>query len=213
MASLALFDLDNTLIDRDRAFRQWAEQFLRERSLDPGELSWVLDADDDGRAPRPAFFRAVKDRYGLPESLEALTAAYRDGVPGSYRPDPAVLEPLRALRAAGWTTAVVTNGPSGQLDKMRSAGLLDVLDGWSISEVEGVAKPERAIFEAAARRCGADLEGWMVGDTPEADIRGGSAAELRTIWLARGRPWPAADFAPDLVAVDVAHAVRLILSS
>ncbi|MEV7806919.1 HAD hydrolase-like protein [Microbispora sp. NPDC088329] len=40
----------------------------------------------------------------------------------------------------------------------------------------------------AAERCGATLAegGWMIGDNPTADIAGGRAVGLRTIWINRG---------------------------
>jgi FMN phosphatase YigB (HAD superfamily) len=211
MAGVVLFDLDNTLIDRDRAFREWAQEFLAARHLDPGELSWLVSVDDDGKATRHAFFAALKARYGLPESEDALVATYREEAPGFYRPEPAILAALRALRSTGWRVGVVTNGPATQENKIRSAGLDVVLDAWCISGVEGVAKPHRRIFETAARRCGALLEGWMVGDTPEIDIQGGIAAGLRTIWMARGRVWDTTQYAPDLVATDVIEATNQIL--
>ncbi|WP_232828681.1 HAD family hydrolase [Kribbella monticola] len=52
----------------------------------------------------------------------------------------------------------------------------------ALSEEAGVRKPDPAIFELAAARCGATLVGgWMVGDHPAYDIAGGNAAGLRTI--------------------------------
>ncbi|MEV6983037.1 HAD hydrolase-like protein [Sphaerisporangium sp. NPDC051017] len=53
-------------------------------------------------------------------------------------------------------------------------------------------KPDIGLFEIAARRCGMDLAGggWMVGDHLVADIGGGRAAGLRTIWIDRGRYSP-----------------------
>jgi HAD superfamily hydrolase (TIGR01509 family) len=210
---VVLFDLDNTLIDRDRAFDQWAGQFLATRNLDPAELSWLVSADEDGKAPRHVFFAAVKARYGLPDSEESLVGAYQKESPAFYQPDPALLDALQALRSAGWKIAVVTNGPDSQENKIRSAGLDAVLDAWCMSEVEGVAKPERRIFEEAARRSGTSLEGWMVGDTPEADIQGGLAAGLRTIWMTRGRTWDVTAYAPDVVASDIVEATHRILEA
>jgi len=211
VAGVVLVDLDNTLIDRERAFRQWARQFLVARRLDPAELSWLLFVDADGKAARPAFFGALKARYGLPETEASLVAAYQEEAPGFYRPEPAILAGLQALRAAHWKTAVVTNGPVTQEQKIRSAGLDGVLDAWCISGVEGVAKPQRSIFEEAARRAGAPLQGWMVGDTPEIDIQGGVDAGLRTIWMARGRTWDVTQYAPDFCANDVVEATNHIL--
>jgi FMN phosphatase YigB (HAD superfamily) len=213
MNGIVLFDLDNTLIDRDRAFHQWARQFLATRNLDPAELPWLVSVDADGKASRPAFFRALKARFELPESEESLVVAYRDDAPGFYQPEPAILAGLQALRSAGWGTGVITNGPASQANKIRSAGLDGVLDAWCISGVEGVAKPERRIFEEAARRCGTVLGGWMVGDTADIDILGGIAAGLRTIWMARGRAWNVTAYAPDIVANDIPEAVHRILEA
>jgi FMN phosphatase YigB (HAD superfamily) len=53
----------------------------------------------------------------------------------------------------------------------------------------------------------------MVGDTAEIDILGGIGAGLRTIWMARDRPWTAREYVPELMAGDVAEAARLILES
>jgi FMN phosphatase YigB (HAD superfamily) len=213
MTPVVLFDLDNTLIDRDGAFRHWAGGFLADRDLDPTELEWVRREDDDGKASRHVFFAALRARFGLSESVEDLVGAYQEAIPTLHHPEPHVLAGLRALRAAGWKTAVVTNGPATQESKIRSAGLDTVLDAWCISGLVGVAKPERAIFEEAARRAGATLQGWMVGDTAEIDILGGIGAGLRTIWMARDRPWTAREYEPELMAGDVAEAARLILES
>lgn len=220
MARLALFDLDNTLIDRDGAFRLWAQRFLRARGLSDGAggasnsaLAWVLEADGGGFRPREDFFAAVRDRFDLPEEPAALAQAYEDQMAEMYRPEPDVLGALAGLRSAGWKTAVVTNGPPTQETKIRAAGLDAVLDAWCISALVGAPKPERAIFEAAATRCGAALDGWMVGDTPEPDILGGIRAGLRTVWMARGRRWTVSDYAPDVIVDDVTQAAATILAS
>ena len=217
MAPLALFDLDNTLIDRDAGYRLWAARFLEACGMSgdavAGELAWLVEMDGEGLAPRLELFGAVGARYRLSEDAEALYRAYSDALGSLYAPDPAVVDALRALRAAGFKTAVVTNGPASQEVKIEAAGLRDVLDAWCISAVEGAAKPERAIFEVAATRCGEPLEGWMVGDNPDTDIAGARGAGLRTVWMARGRRWSNDAFEPDAVADDVAGAVRVILAS
>jgi len=52
--------------------------------------------------------------------------------------------------------------------------------------------------------------GWMVGDNPHADIEGGAAVGLRTIWIDRGREATA----PEATAVvkDVVEAFPLLLA-
>lgn len=70
--SLALFDLDNTLIDRAGAFRQWASKFTADRALGQKEVEWLERVDDDGFAPRNEFFEEVRQRYELAESVDDL---------------------------------------------------------------------------------------------------------------------------------------------
>jgi FMN phosphatase YigB (HAD superfamily) len=49
----------------------------------------------------------------------------------------------------------------------------------------------------------------MVGDST-VDIAGGQAVGARSVWIARGRRWQAAGFAPDAVAADLAEALELV---
>jgi FMN phosphatase YigB (HAD superfamily) len=91
-----------------------------------------------------------------------------------------------------------------QQAKIRRAGL--IVDAVAVSGEVGADKPDRRMFEAAARRCGARLAdgGWIVGDCPIRDIAGGRAAGLRTIWMRHGRTWDAATPPPD-ATVDSLH--------
>ncbi|MGW7609181.1 HAD family hydrolase [Streptomyces sp. NPDC054766] len=101
---------------------------------------------------------------------------------------PGVREGLDALRGAGWSLKVATNGAVDiQRAKLETTGLAPLFDGICISEAVGARKPERSHFV----ECGALLNagGWMVGDNPVTDIGGARAAGLRTVWVAGGREW------------------------
>ncbi|MFC7648345.1 HAD family hydrolase [Streptosporangium lutulentum] len=85
--------------------------------------------------------------------------------------------------------AIVTNGTAdNQLGKIQRTGLAEAVDAYALSGVEGIRKPDVGLFEIAAKRCGATLAdgGWMIGGHLVADIGGGRAAGLRTIWIDRG---------------------------
>jgi phosphoglycolate phosphatase-like HAD superfamily hydrolase len=80
---LAIFDLDNTLVDRAGAFRRWAVEFVARHGLDPAERRWLVAADEDGFAPRPAFLTngTVPPEVWLPP----LTARLRERrIPHGY---------------------------------------------------------------------------------------------------------------------------------
>ncbi|MEV0619149.1 HAD-IA family hydrolase [Nonomuraea sp. NPDC050404] len=212
----ALFDLDNTLIDRLGAFERWAAEFAAERGLGPGAVEWLVAADADGSVPMETFFGLVRDRFGLAEPARELWRAYRARLPHLVTCRAEVLDGLDRLRAAGWAVGIVTNGMAdNQTGKIRHSGLATRVDGWAISEAEGVRKPDVRLFEIGAARCGASLRdgGWMVGDDLVSDIRGGRAAGLRTIWIDRNRP-PASTGRPgkpDHVVTDVVAAMKLLI--
>jgi len=213
---VALFDLDNTLVDRSSAFRRWAEQFTSERRLGEEGLAWLCSADDDGFARRDVLFEGARRRFGLEETTEELVAEYRRTYPSQFRPAPPVTEALRSLRLAGWRIGVVTNGPPSQRDKLDRSGLTELVDAVCISDEVGVAKPDRGIFVEALLRCGAEgtppRSVVMVGDTPEPDVGGGRSMGFRTIWLHRGRPWPRADYHPDVSVASVVEAAEFLLA-
>jgi putative hydrolase of the HAD superfamily len=209
-ARLALFDLDNTLIDRTGAFGRWAAEFVSARALPDGALAWLMAADDDGLATREAVFSGARARFALPDSVEELEAAYRRGYPDQFRPDHAVIEGLAGLRTAGWRVVVVTNGPSSQIDKIRRCELESVVDGWCISAEIGAEKPDPVIFHAAAALVGEPLAGFMVGDQTETDIRGGNEVGLTTVLLRRGRSFAPGSAKPDEIVDDVLDAIALV---
>ncbi len=208
---LALFDLDNTLLDREAAYSQWARSFCEVHGLPDGADTWLVEADGDGFRPRGELFAEVRDRYGVSESVEDLEQAYHRDYPAAFDlPDDSRVA-LRRLRSAGWKVGVVTNGPPSQERKLDVVQLVDEVDAVCISALVDSWKPDPGIFVEAARRCGTGLVGWMVGDSGPADIRGGQAVGLRTIWFPRGREWDLGHPDPDATASDIPEAVGIIL--
>ncbi|MFD9944347.1 HAD family hydrolase [Nonomuraea sp. NPDC059023] len=212
MQRLALFDLDNTLIDRDLAFRAWAEEFAGTRGLGADGVEVLVGLDRESRPRRDVFFGLVRDRFGLAEPVETLWTGYRRRMPYLVTCRPEVLNGLAALRESGWKLGIVTNGMAdNQLGKIRRTGLADAVDGYAVSGAENIRKPDRRLFEIAADRCGASPAdgGWMVGDNLVADIGGGRGAGLRTIWVDHGNR-PDAGHGADHVVGDVTDAFRIL---
>ncbi|WP_214414568.1 HAD family hydrolase [Sphaerisporangium fuscum] len=215
MRRLALFDLDNTLVDRTAGLRRWAEEFCADHGIDAGHVDWIVEADGDGHVPKQALFTRLRERFGLREPAEELWARYRRRQPTLVPACQGALEGLAALRQAGWTIGVVTNGFADvQLTTITRSGVAGYVDAWAISGAEGARKPDRRLFEIAAERCGVSLAsgGWMVGDDPAADIAGGRAAGLSTVWIDRGRSWPGRTPKPDRTVPGAAEAVAFLLT-
>ncbi|MFJ9694048.1 HAD family hydrolase [Kitasatospora sp. NPDC101183] len=217
---LLLFDLDNTLLPRDAAFRAWAQDFLSEHDLPPGDLDWFVTLDGGGYVPRSTVLSAVRRRYGLDASVDFLHAHFRRGINAHIHCPARNLEALRTARAAGWTLGIVSNGGTeAQLEKIRRTGLGPMVDGWVISEEADCVKPDPLIFEIAAQRCGVAPTGdwaahtWMVGDHAPADIAGAELAGLRSVWLHHGRPWSEVGYRPTLKAAGLPEAVGQVLAA
>ncbi|GGK80656.1 hypothetical protein Sme01_44960 [Sphaerisporangium melleum] len=211
MQRLALFDLDNTLVDLDEAFRVWVEEFADEHGLGSETIDWLVALDRDGFPHREVFFAKVCGRFSLSDSVEELWRRYRRRLPHLVRCRPAVLDGLVWLRGSGWLVVIVTNGMAdNQLGKIQQTGLAEAVDAYALSRVEGIRKPDVALFEIAAKRCGMTLAGggWVIGDNLTADIASGRAAGLRTIWVDRGT-WPGVDHQADHVVTDVLQAIEM----
>lgn len=151
---LAIFDLDNTLIDRATSFLGWATRSAAVHGLRPADVAWLVDADGDGFVPRPLFLAAIREQF----AVDLPMTAYRAEIVELVELDPAVPVALDRLRAVGWRVAIATNGQTRQQSaKIRHTGLHEHVDAVAISEEAGERKPGRRIFELAAQRCGARL--------------------------------------------------------
>ncbi|WP_204076552.1 HAD family hydrolase [Planotetraspora phitsanulokensis] len=212
MQRLALFDLDHTLVNLEEAFRVWAEEFVDEHGLDREAVDWLIALDRVGYPHREVFFGKIRAYFALSEPVEELWSRYRRRMPYLVYCRSEVMEGLSQLRSSGWKVAIVTNGTAdNQLGKLQQTGLAEAVDACALSGIEGIRKPDRGLFEIAASRCGMSLDagGWMIGDNLIADIAGGRAAGLRTVWIDRGT-WPDHELNADHVVEDVLEAMRIL---
>ncbi|WP_246187000.1 HAD family hydrolase [Microlunatus speluncae] len=184
-----LMDLDNTLVDRDAAFGGWAGRFIDELSGDMGDLEWLIGADAEGYAPREWLAGAIKERFGLPDGLERLVERLLFEHVEQIEAVVGVPELLGDLAARGVGRVIVTNGTERQQRrKLAVTGLGELVDAVVISESVGCKKPDPRIFRLALG--GVDPgDAWMIGDDPDADVRGGTGVGMRTGWVDRGRSW------------------------
>jgi putative hydrolase of the HAD superfamily len=214
---LLMCDLDDTLVERPPLFRAWAEWFLQNQKYPADLVEWMIEQDRGGHRSRKEFLAALTERMGYDAPFQDFLDEYNDRLGGSYRLTPGVRSALDDARTAGWSFAVVTNGPTTvQTHKIRSAGIDELADAICISEEVGESKPHARMFEEAARRSGSTLEGaWMIGDNLDADIAGAHGVGARSVWVKRDYDWLTYESGtePDLVASDFPDAVRQVLNA
>ena len=227
-----LFDLDDTLFDHghamgralaalkagEPAFATWTTEYLEARH---GEVLEVLHQDvlagrlsiDAAREERFRRLLTMTESAGLAaRRAVALARLYRETYKQGWRAVPGATELLTWLKSAGYGTAVVTNNLTAeQRAKLTGCGLDVCIDHLITSEDVGVAKPDPLIFKAALTALGVTApEAILVGDAWQADIVGGRAAGMRTVWLNRKgapSPDPSVPELPSLEPLDRARAV------
>lgn len=215
-----VFDLDNTLLDREALFMRVAESFYEEHLHTKTSLAReqavakMVEWDGDGYADRQEMLMQWLSEW--PESgldLESLRAWYRLGTAQHARPDMEVNAFLGQLNDRGVPWGIVTNGPPSQRVKCEAAGLSKLAPFILISEEIGYAKPDPRIFGDALRSTGlpAPEQVMFVGDNPEVDIDGAKSFGMRAAWVRRGRQYPPVLQAPDYV-IDVIPELRSIVA-
>lgn len=206
-----LFDLDNTLIDRQTAFRLYANDFCR-RHLplsttfeQEQAVNELLAADDWGYRPRDEFTTWVSERF--PDAQLTSSDIWDDccrHLPSFVEPDVRVQEMLARL-SGRFQLLVVTNGSrANQHQKLRRAQLNNYLQALIVSGEIGVEKPHPEIFARALSiaGCVAD-EALFVGDNPVTDIAGAKHAGLNAYWVSLGRCYPHSATQPDRILASV----------
>ena len=214
-----VFDLDNTLLDRDVAFRKVADAFYDEHVEAAASISRadaiaaLVEWDADGYSPRQGMLqRWLAEWPAVGLTLEGLTRWYRSTMERKVEPDPEVNVFLAELNERGVPWGIVTNGSTNQHAKCRAAGLDTLARFVIVSEEAGYEKPDPRIFRDALDQTGVrDADTVMfVGDNPVADIDGAKRFGMRAAWVTRERKYPAELALPDHI-VDKVTELRAVL--
>ncbi|MBY0009891.1 HAD family hydrolase [Paenibacillus typhae] len=194
-----LFDLDNTLMDRDYTFRSFSTRFVKdflghlpeEEALRVVEDMIVRDAD--GYRDKDGFFAELSEvlPWRTPVSAADIRVYYDTNYfsHGAAMKDAA--EILDYCRERGYILGLVTNGKKDLQDgKIDLLGLRGYFKTIVISGEAGISKPDPAIYKLALERMGTSAEQTLfIGDHPVNDIWGAGKAGMDTVWLKRNHPW------------------------
>jgi putative hydrolase of the HAD superfamily len=204
-----LFDLDDTLLDAETAWRSGVERLLaRCPQVDrivartawdtafeqnfplylAGEMTFA-----ECQAARMRSWAALVD-VAVPDGAELdWFGDYLAGYSAGWVAFPDVPGCLAAL--GGVRFGVITNGDSAQQRaKITALGLTEVFTTVVASADIGIAKPDPRIFLHAARQLGTVPERCaFVGDRHDTDALAAAAVGMKGIWLNRvGAPVPCA---------------------
>jgi putative hydrolase of the HAD superfamily len=208
-----LLDLDETLVDRDGAFRAFAQRYIADLGGSPEDLRWLIERDAGGYFSREELADAIRNRFGMATPTVEVAAFLRRGVIESIQPMEGIPDLLRQIGEARIPRVVVTNGSSiQQRQKLEVAGLTSLVDEVVISGVVGLRKPDPRIFQLALDRVGGSTrDSWMVGDHADNDIRGAAAVGLKTAWVSKGSEWVGSDL-PTIASPTAGGAIAGVLA-
>jgi 2-haloacid dehalogenase len=193
MLRVAVFDAYGTLLDVNAAMRghaarlgaDWERVSLEWRTKHI-EYTWVRSLAGRYRgfwALARESLAVVAARHGITDEslLTDILQAYR-----RLEAYPEVAGALRALKARGLRTAILSNGEADMLaEAVGAAGLADLLDAvLSVNEI-GVYKPEPRVYSLATERFGVQpAEAAFFSSNPW-DAFGAREFGFRVFWVNR----------------------------
>ncbi len=207
MINSFLFDLDDTIISREKAFDGVLKSLIVKwfDSYSPKEknnLFTVLkDWDQRGLVDRPEYLQKILDNYqNIDKNLSELTKFYWKTFVESVIPDKKANNFLKKLNQKNISWGIVTNGDENQYSKIQKAELTELCPFVVVSDIFGTRKPHEKIFEYALEKLGSKKEETLfVGDTIETDIIGAQNFGIKSAWIHHNRIWPTHMNSPEMI--------------
>lgn len=203
------FDLDNTLWDfkansRDAFYEVFGQLNLRERIHDFERFLEIYEMYNEHLWTEYRKGKVNKDHMrserlvltfreiGIddPEMARKSGELYLQTAPKKINLFPGVRETLDYL-SARYKLYILTNGYAEvQIQKITNCGLQKYFSKLFMAEMVGYQKPDRRFFEYAIKSVHAHkYECLVIGDDPEADIRGGANAGIDQVYFnTEGKP-------------------------
>ncbi|MBB4077461.1 YjjG family noncanonical pyrimidine nucleotidase [Lewinella aquimaris] len=195
-----LFDADNTIWDFDAAEASALERTLLERDLEWSQevlgtyrlinkSAW--DDYEHGRLPKEQLrdirFKRLLEHYRQDHPAEDMSLSYRTYLAASNHLLEGAREVLEAV-SGRYRLGLITNGLTEvQRPRLANTGIAPYFEFIAISDELGVAKPHAAFFDHAHQQMGRPDPSTVlvVGDNPNADIRGALEYGYHACWLRR----------------------------
>jgi putative hydrolase of the HAD superfamily len=217
----ALFDMDDTLIDRGRAYDDvYRTLYDREEAINSVssweealEFFWSLSPNNATDA-NTAIYEIQKKWPGVPGDSKSHYNFYFSEMVKHMKVLPGAMDFVDWMNENDVKWGVVTNGDQFQHQKAEATGLDKKVPFLLASLLFGVNKPAPEVFMEAVRLL--DIEGLateeilFVGDNPYTDIVGAHGVGMKTAFIRMGREYPDDAPTPDYIVDHVEELKHLL---
>jgi putative hydrolase of the HAD superfamily len=198
-----LFDLDNTLVDRDDAVRKLGRQMYTGIGVSDSSISeegfvdefFRIDAAGSIPDKRAQMTTVASELSTLLTDEDQLLDWRTREYPTALVLDQSTRLTLDLLNKIGVPWGIVTNGSPIQQTVVENLGMYREASAVVVSLAAGELTADKFLF---------------VGDNPTADIVGASEAGNKTAWLSRCREWAVGNCNPDVVIESVGELAGVI---
>ena len=180
-----IFDLDNTLIDRNTAYFKWLHALLEAKKLCP--LSWqkIKEKDNQGYLDRALFYTWLIDFCDISFTVNDLIEKCANELCLFIQPDAKLLEMLLRWSQKHQLYIATNGGVLNQRNKIIASGISKIIPKQCIfiSEEMGCRKPMQLFFERVQKHINNTEKIMMIGDDCTTDIKGAQQLQWKTVWI------------------------------
>ncbi|KQL42083.1 L-2-haloalkanoic acid dehalogenase [Bacillus sp. FJAT-25509] len=191
MIKAVIFDLDGTLLDRDRSLKLFIKtqykKYFRELKHIPEKhyIERFIELDNKGYVWKDKVYQQLLQEFSISSlTWEQLLEDYINSFQYSCIPFQNMEYVLKELKNRGIRLGMITNGFTKlQSLNLKALGIHNYIDTILISEQEGIKKPHAEIFLRALEKLGVNPEESLyVGDHPENDVIGAQNVGMNAVW-------------------------------
>lgn len=215
----ALFDLDETLLDRTlslKYFAAWQSAHILDAkgSADIKFIERFVELDANGTVWKDVVYEKLIAEFNIKNhSVEQLLETYLLRFCEFCVPRQGAKKAVEYFHNQGCKLGLVTNGVSGfQERNFEALGFAHLFGTVVVSEAVKSRKPEKQIFEIACKALKANIhESVFIGDNPVVDIQGAKQAGMATIYVPAFKGHEQCEFA-DVTYTELAGVTSYVCS-
>ena len=184
-----VFDLDNTLIDRNKAYQKWLASFLKFENDKSFNWRIILEKDNWGYTPRDFFYKWLIHHFSLDFTPDSLINKCANELHFYIGKDLKIVQLLKSMSKNHQLFIATNGGVKNQMNKLKKSGLLEIIDNKNIfiSEKMKCKKPDKSFFNIIEKSFTNTQNTVMIGDDPINDILGAKQNNWKTVWLKLNR--------------------------